>query len=261
MKKVTFILKIMLKLSFKKVDYWYNPIEVNKKFVPTEKALYSKPTFLPQEKKEKYYSELIVLDALLRRIKNTQNVQSFLQRIYGYGLYRASKVALLFSFGKESLAFYDLNVIHKDLIVNKVEKKTYLLKIKLKDIKKSNIARLKAINCYRGLRHSLYLPVRGQRTHSNAHVARYLGSRTFEYVPTVPSTKIKKLSKFSRRKKHLVAASITRYHRLLNKNYVEFRKHNKNLFKQLQKKNKLGVFGKLHKEKLKQAKDKAKKKK
>jgi hypothetical protein len=54
---------------------------------------------------------------------------------------------------------------------------------------------------------------------------------------------------------------VIRYQRLLNKNYVEFRKNNKNLFKQLQKKNKLGVFGKLHKEKLKQAKAKLKKQK
>ena len=251
----------MLYPSFKKFNYWYNPIAVDKKFVPLEKAVYLKPSFLPNEKTEKYYSELIILDSMLRRIKNTQNVQTFLQRIYGYGLVRACKVGLLYSFGKEGFAFYELNNIHKRLIVNKVERKDYLLKNKLKDIKKRNISLLKLISCYRGLRHSLYLPVRGQRTHSNAHVARYLGSRTFEYVPTVPSTKIKKLSKFSRRKKHLVTASVIRYQRLLNKNYVEFRKNNKNLFKQLQKKNKLGVFGKLHKEKLKQAKAKLKKQK
>ena len=251
----------MLYPSFKKFNYWYNPISVDKKFVPLEKAVYLKPSFLPNEKTEKYYSELIILDSMLRRIKNTQNVQTFLQRIYGYGLVRACKVGLLYSFGKEGFAFYELNNIHKRLIVNKVERKDYLLKNKLKDIKKRNISLLKLISCYRGLRHSLYLPVRGQRTHSNAHVARYLGSRTFEYVPTVPSTKIKKLSKFSRRKKHLVTASVIRYQRLLNKNYVEFRKNNKNLFKQLQKKNKLGVFGKLHKEKLKQAKAKLKKQK
>ncbi len=251
----------MLQLFSKKFNYWYSPIAVDKKFVPLEKATYLKPSFLPNEKTEKYYSELIILDSMLRRIKNTQNVQTFLQRIYGYGLFRACKVGLLYSFGKEGFAFYELNNIHKRLIVNKVERKDYLLKNRLKDIKKRNISILKLISCYRGLRHSLYLPVRGQRTHSNAHVARYLGSRTFEYVPTVPSTKIKKLSKFSRRKKHLVTASVIRYQRLLNKNYVEFRKNNKNLFKQLQKKNKLGVFGKLHKEKLKQAKAKLKKQK
>ena len=35
-----------------------------------------------------------------------------------------------------------------------------------------NIARLKAIRCYRGLRHILNLPVRGQRTRTNARTKR-----------------------------------------------------------------------------------------
>ncbi len=38
-----------------------------------------------------------------------------------------------------------------------------------------NIVRLKAIRCYRGLRHILNLPVRGQRTKTNARTKR--GSR------------------------------------------------------------------------------------
>ena len=251
----------MLKFTSKKFTYWYNPITIDKKFVQSEKDTYSKSTFINKEKNEKSYSELIIFDFILRRIKNTQTVQTVLKRIFGYGLYRAMDVSLFFSYGKESLVFKDLNMIHKDFIVNRVEKKKYVLKHKLKDIKKSNISRLKLISCYRGIRHSLYLPVRGQRTHSNAHVARYLGSRTFEYVPRTPTSKIKKLSKFSRRKKHLVVASVIRYNRLLNKNYVEFKKHNKNLFKHLEKRNKLGAFSKLYKEKLKIAKEKAKKKK
>ena len=97
----------------------------------------------------------------------------------------------------------------------------------------------------------MYLPVRGQRTHSNAHVARYLGSGTFEYVPKKPSKKTKKLSKYSRRKPFLVEASQSRYQRLLNKNYVEFSKTNPLQFKYLLKKNKLGVFSKIYKDKQK----------
>jgi len=252
-----------MSLTFNKTpNYWYVPIHIEDKYLTQEKDIYKNSNFLNLPlKKEKIYTEIIILDAMLRDIRATQNVQTVLQSIYGLGLARAYKIALLFSFGKESLIFDNLTHRHIDKIINVVENKNYKLKNRLKLLRQNNIARLRSINCYRGLRHALYLPVRGQRTHSNAHVARYLGSGTFLYVPKVPSNKTKKLSKFSRRKKHLVAASITRYHRLLNKNYVEFRKHNKNLFKQLQKKNKLGVFGKLHKEKLKQAKDKAKKKK
>jgi small subunit ribosomal protein S13 len=35
-----------------------------------------------------------------------------------------------------------------------------------------NIARLREINCYRGLRHRKGLPVRGQRTHTNARTRK-----------------------------------------------------------------------------------------
>lgn len=35
-----------------------------------------------------------------------------------------------------------------------------------------NVSRLREIGCYRGLRHRLNLPVRGQRTHTNARTRR-----------------------------------------------------------------------------------------
>ena len=36
----------------------------------------------------------------------------------------------------------------------------------------SNLKRLQAINCYRGIRHRRSLPVRGQRTHTNARTRK-----------------------------------------------------------------------------------------
>ena len=42
----------------------------------------------------------------------------------------------------------------------------------LRKIISENIKRLKQIGCYRGLRHSANLPVRGQRTRSNARTKR-----------------------------------------------------------------------------------------
>lgn len=249
----------------KYTPYWYNPINLDKKFLQQEKDMFKKTLSKNMyQRPSKNYSELIILDDLLRRISSQQNIQTILQRIYGLGLARALKIALLFSFGKESLNYKNLTLRHKDKVVSLVERaarKQFKVKYALQNIRSKNIARLKQIKCYRGTRHILYLPARGQRTHSNAHMARYLSSRTFEYVPKVPSSKVKMLSKFSRRKKHIVAASMTRYYRLLNKHYTEFRKTNKALFKQLEKKNKLGVFGKLHKLKVKQAKLKAKGKK
>jgi len=37
-----------------------------------------------------------------------------------------------------------------------------------------NVKRLMEINCYRGIRHKKRMPVRGQRTHNNARIARGL---------------------------------------------------------------------------------------
>ena len=248
----------MLTLRNKIKKYWYNPISLNKNFLTQEKILY-KQNFFSVYKKTKYYFNLIMLNSIVHNINSRQNLQAFLQRIYGYGLSRSLKIALLFAYGKHTYSFDTLNKRHKTVMLRLVEKNTYLLDDKLQELRKNNITRLRAINCYRGVRHALYLPVRGQRTHSNAHIARYRASGTFEYVPRRPgANKIKSLSKFTRRKKHVVIASISRHARLLHKSYNEFRKHNKTLFKQLEKKNKLGAFSRIHKEKLKLDKAKSK---
>jgi small subunit ribosomal protein S13 len=48
----------------------------------------------------------------------------------------------------------------------------------------THIARLGAIHCYRGLRHRRSLPVRGQRTHSNARTRK--GRRRARSAPRTP---------------------------------------------------------------------------
>lgn len=56
-------------------------------------------------------------------------------------------------------------------------------------IVRENIQRLKRIGCYRGLRHTQNLPVRGQRTRTNARTKR--GKRK-----TIGATKKKEMAKF-----------------------------------------------------------------
>jgi len=225
----------MLLKSRKSLKYWYNPISVKKDFVPQEKILY-KHNFFPVYTKTKNYFYLIMLNSIVRHVNSRQNLQAFLQRFYGYGLSRALKIALLFAFGKHTYSFDTLHRRHKHLMMRVVEANTYIINNDLEDLRKNNITRLRAISCYRGVRHALYLPVRGQRTHTNAHMARYIASGTFEYVPRKPGAgKVKVLSKYTRRKSSIVAKSISRHSRLLSKNYNEFKKYNRALFKQLEK--------------------------
>jgi len=250
---------MLLKIR-KPLKYWYNPVSLNQDFVYKEKTLYKEQNFFSlAKKKTKSYFYLIMLNSIIRNINSRQNLQAFLQRFYGYGLSRALKIALLFAYGKRTYSFDVLNRRHKTVMMRLVEKNTYLLRDQLQEVRKNNITRLRAIGCYRGVRHALYLPVRGQRTHTNAHIARYMASGTFEYVPRRPgASKVKMLSKYTRRKRHIVAASVSRHARLLQKSYNEFRKHNRALFKQLERKNKLGAFSRIHKEKLKLDKAKSK---
>jgi small subunit ribosomal protein S13 len=56
--------------------------------------------------------------------------------------------------------------------INEVIDKNYKVEGDLRELINGNIKRLKEIGCYRGLRHIRNLPVRGQRTRSNARTKR-----------------------------------------------------------------------------------------
>ncbi len=56
--------------------------------------------------------------------------------------------------------------------ITEVIEKNFKVEGELREIISENIKRLKEIGCYRGLRHIKNLPVRGQRTRSNARTKR-----------------------------------------------------------------------------------------
>jgi len=57
-------------------------------------------------------------------------------------------------------------------IANLLDRGEYLVEGPLKRQEAQNIARLKDIQCYRGFRHRRGLPVRGQRTRTNARTRK-----------------------------------------------------------------------------------------
>lgn len=57
-------------------------------------------------------------------------------------------------------------------IINEYIRKNYVVEEDLRDRVFRNIKLLVSIGCYRGVRHRLHLPVRGQRTHSNAKICK-----------------------------------------------------------------------------------------
>lgn len=92
-----------------------------------------------------------------------------LQYIYGVGSSRAEKVL--------SKAQVEPDKRAKDLDTNEINRiqralDDYMLEGDLRRQVNDNIDRLKRIQSYRGMRHKAGLPVRGQRTRTNARNAR-----------------------------------------------------------------------------------------
>jgi small subunit ribosomal protein S13 len=103
-------------------------------------------------------------------IPPAKRIEFSLQYIYGIGSKLARDVL------KESQI--DLDVKAKDLTEEEVARiggvieRNYQVEGQLRRIVQSNIARLKDIRCYRGARHRAHLPVRGQRTRTNARTRK-----------------------------------------------------------------------------------------
>ncbi len=103
-------------------------------------------------------------------IPPNKRIEFALQYIYGVGAKVAEDVL------KE--ANVELGVKAKDLTDDEVSRvatlleRDYQVEGQLRRTVASNIARLKDIGCYRGMRHRRHLPARGQRTRTNARTRK-----------------------------------------------------------------------------------------
>jgi small subunit ribosomal protein S13 len=91
---------------------------------------------------------------------------------YIYGIGRTTSQKILAQLGlKESQRVHELNEIQVREIRDYIEA-NYKVEGELSNQVKLNIKRLKDLGCYRGLRHRRNLPVRGQRTRTNARTRK-----------------------------------------------------------------------------------------
>lgn len=99
-----------------------------------------------------------------------KKIEIALTYLYGIGQSLSSKIL--------KQAQIDINKRTKDLTEEEVAKlreiieKGHKVEGELRREKMLNIKRLKEISCYRGIRHSKGLPVRGQRTKTNSRTVR-----------------------------------------------------------------------------------------
>ncbi|MGQ0794475.1 MAG: 30S ribosomal protein S13 [Deltaproteobacteria bacterium] len=99
-----------------------------------------------------------------------KRIEIGLTYIYGVGRFSSQRIL--------SEADIDLNKRANELTEGEVAKireiieEKYLVEGDLRKEVQTNIKRLVEIGCYRGVRHRLGLPVRGQRTRSNARTRK-----------------------------------------------------------------------------------------
>ena len=104
-------------------------------------------------------------------IPGEKRIEASLPYIYGVGPKTAKRIL--------EQANIDLNIRAKDLtpsqigeIIHAITASKLPIEGDLRRELQGNLKRLQAINCYRGIRHRRGLPVRGQRTSTNARTRK-----------------------------------------------------------------------------------------
>ena len=108
-------------------------------------------------------------------IPPNKRIEASLPYIYGIGPTVAKRVLAEASIDPNTRA-KDLSPEQISLIVQIIGNTGILIEGDLRRELQGNLKRLQAINCYRGIRHRRGLPVRGQRTSTNARTRK--GPRT-----------------------------------------------------------------------------------
>ena len=107
------------------------------------------------------------------KLPDKKSVFFALQHVYGIGKFRASFICKKLGFSSN----FKVNLLSESQIVRMltiINSLKLLLAHELKKFRLSIIKKLVFIRSYRGLRRKQGLPVRGQRTHTNARTARVI---------------------------------------------------------------------------------------
>ncbi len=104
-------------------------------------------------------------------IPNNKRVAYSLRYIYGIGPARADEIVEALGLDPAMRA-QDLTEEQLNKVVGYIVEKGYKCEGDLRRDIGQNLKRLQAVKCYRGLRHFRGLPVRGQRTRTNARTRK-----------------------------------------------------------------------------------------
>jgi small subunit ribosomal protein S13 len=123
-------------------------------------------------------------------IPSDKRIEASLPYIYGIGPSNAKRVLEVANIDPDTRA-KNLSPEQINAIIHAISSLNIVIEGDLRRELQSNLKRLQAINCYRGIRHRRGLPVRGQRTCTNARTRK--GPRKTVGVQRNPNAKAGKV--------------------------------------------------------------------
>lgn len=187
---------------------------------------------------------MVTIVKKVRRIKYNATILNVFQHIYGIGQTRARHL-ILRNGGRIDLRVGSFKRDHFSATTERIYREDVQIQESLSYVRRINIKRIKKIKCRRGIRLALYLPSHGQRTKSNGISARFILSKTFEYIPKEPDTQVKKISSYVKRTDIIKKKSEIIYQRLLRRSFNRYIiTADRRDLKQFQRQGKIGVFAK-----------------
>lgn len=123
-------------------------------------------------------------------IPGDKRIEASLPYIYGIGPSHTKRVLETANINPDTRA-KDLSPEQINAIIHAISSLNIVIEGDLRRELQGNLKRLQAINCYRGIRHRRGLPVRGQRTGTNARTRK--GPRKTVGVQRNPNAKAGKV--------------------------------------------------------------------
>ena len=105
-----------------------------------------------------------------KKLIETKKVRYALTNIFGIGFSNANKMCNFLNIPK-TVKVSELTEFQKSSIISYI-KQNFMVETRLKQTVRENILTKITLNSIQGFRHRLKLPVRGQRTHSNAKTCK-----------------------------------------------------------------------------------------
>ena len=115
------------------------------------------------------------------RFDGQHTLREVCTHIYGLGIYQANLVCQFIGVSP-LMPCSLLTENHLDSLARFLNHSKYILESNLRVLLDSYIKQIVFSSSYRGMRHQLQLPVRGQRTRSNAKVQRKLGKYRVSFL-------------------------------------------------------------------------------